>query len=77
MLEPPEEDPRLEFQALYQALATDSARNQLICRDVFGTVREGRKPLLLTERTEHLGTLAGSARGTSTPSHTSRRTLAA
>jgi superfamily II DNA or RNA helicase/very-short-patch-repair endonuclease len=59
MLEPPEDDPRLEFQALYQSLAADSSRNQMICQDVLAVVREGRKPLLLTERTEHLAQLAG------------------
>ncbi len=58
MTEPPEEDARLEFQALYQALTNDSARNQLICQDVLRVVREGRKPLVLTERTEHLEQLA-------------------
>jgi very-short-patch-repair endonuclease len=31
----------------------------LICQDVLGVVREGRKPLVLTERTEHLEHLAG------------------
>jgi very-short-patch-repair endonuclease len=30
----------------------------LICRDVLEVVREGRKPLVLTERTEHLDQLA-------------------
>ena len=54
MVEPPEQDPRLEFQALCQSLSTDSARNELICQDVVGAVHGGRKPLLLTERTEHL-----------------------
>jgi superfamily II DNA or RNA helicase/very-short-patch-repair endonuclease len=58
MIEPPEENPRLEFQALYHSLANDPARNQLICRDVLEVVREGRKPLVLTERTEHLDQLA-------------------
>ncbi len=58
MIEPPEENPRLEFAALYRSLANDSARNRLICQDVLDVVREGRKPLLLTERTEHLGQLA-------------------
>ena len=58
MSQPPEEDPRLEFQALYQSLAADPARNQLICQDVLGVAREGRRPLLLTERTEHLRHLA-------------------
>ena len=31
----------------------------MICQDVLDVVREGRKPLLLTERTEHLAQLAG------------------
>jgi len=30
------------------------ARNEMICTDVLEAVREGRSPLLLTERTEHL-----------------------
>ena len=59
MLKAPEDDLRQEFQALYQSLATDAARNGLICQDVLAVVREGRKPLLLTERTEHLALLAG------------------
>ncbi len=58
MVELPEADSRLEFQSLYQSLVADSVRNQLICQDILGAVREGRKPLLLTERTEHLGQLA-------------------
>jgi very-short-patch-repair endonuclease len=47
-------DPRLEFQRLYEALWRDEKRNALICADVLNAVREGRAPLLLTERTEHL-----------------------
>ena len=58
MLDSPEPDPRLEFQALYRSLANDPARNQMICQDVLDVVREGRKPLVLTERTEHLEQLA-------------------
>jgi hypothetical protein len=38
----------IEFHRLYEALAGDSARNQMICEDVVGAVREGRSPLLLT-----------------------------
>jgi superfamily II DNA or RNA helicase/very-short-patch-repair endonuclease len=49
-----EEDPRAEFHKLYDALAHDERRNELICADVLAAVREGRWPLLLTERTEHL-----------------------
>jgi very-short-patch-repair endonuclease len=36
----------------------DSVRNQLICDDLLSVVREGRSPLLLTERVEHLQQLA-------------------
>ena len=53
-----EPDRRTEFHLLYDALIADEARNQLICDDVIGAVREGRFPLLLTERTEHLRDLA-------------------
>ncbi len=47
-------DPRMEFQRLTEALAKDPARNRMICSDVIATIREGRCPLVLTERTEHL-----------------------
>jgi superfamily II DNA or RNA helicase/very-short-patch-repair endonuclease len=54
----PEENPRAEFQRLCESLRNDAARNEMICADVLGAVREGRCPLLLTERTEHLQHLA-------------------
>ena len=57
-LEPPESDQRVEFHRLYEALRSDERRNALICADVVSAVREGRSPLLLTERTEHLQLLA-------------------
>ena len=56
----PNPDPRVEFYRLYEALGVDSARNQMICEDFLGAVREGRSPLLLTERVEHLQVLAQS-----------------
>jgi superfamily II DNA or RNA helicase/very-short-patch-repair endonuclease len=59
MAEPAEENSRFQFHALYQSLVADSARNQLIRQDVLDVVRAGRKPLVLTERTEHLDQLAG------------------
>ncbi len=43
---------------LYAALMRDEARNALIIRDVLTAVREGRSPVVLTERTEHLELLA-------------------
>lgn len=54
----PETDKRLEFQALYQALIDDDARTRRICEDVVDAVRQGRSPLILTERNEHLDRLA-------------------
>ncbi len=53
-----EQDPRVEFQRLYESLMNDDVRNRMICSDVVCAVREGRWPLVLTERTEHLQHLA-------------------
>lgn len=49
-----EEDPRMAFQQLCDAVYQDSARNRMIVEDVLGAVRSGRTPLVLTERTDHL-----------------------
>jgi superfamily II DNA or RNA helicase len=54
----PEDDPRMEFHRLCEALRNEDARNEMICADVLGAVREGRSPLLLTERIEHVLRLA-------------------
>jgi superfamily II DNA or RNA helicase/very-short-patch-repair endonuclease len=53
----PDPDRRLEFQALYQELVEDEARNQRICENVLDSVRSGRSPLVLTERNDHLDRL--------------------
>lgn len=53
-LAPPDPDVQTEFHRLYEALQSDAARNKLICADVLAAVNEGRSPLVLTERTEHL-----------------------
>ncbi len=55
---PADPDARLRFQALYDDLIRDETRNRLICADVVQAVQEGRSPLVLTERTEHLEHLA-------------------
>jgi superfamily II DNA or RNA helicase/very-short-patch-repair endonuclease len=54
----PDTDPRIAFHQLYEALCNDDGRNQMIALDVVGAVQEGRLPLVLTERTEHLQELA-------------------
>ena len=53
-----EEDPRFEYHKLCEAITSDDSRNEMICADVMNAVREGRSPLVLTERTEHLQRLA-------------------
>ncbi len=62
----PDADKRVEFQALYQELVDDEPRNRRICDDVVESVNNGRSPLVLTERNEHLdrleSTLAASVR---------------
>ncbi len=54
----PEADARVEFQQLCEALVHDDARNARICADVSACLREGRHPLVLTERTGHMDILA-------------------
>ncbi|HTT41324.1 MAG TPA: DEAD/DEAH box helicase family protein [Burkholderiales bacterium] len=53
----PESDKRLEFLALYRELVEDELRNGRICDDVLECVHNGRSPLVLTERNEHLDVL--------------------
>ena len=55
----PAPDPRVEFQRLCGQLIADPERNAAICRDVVDGVRDGRSPLVLTERVDHLDDLAG------------------
>jgi superfamily II DNA or RNA helicase len=49
-----ESDRRMEFQALYQELVDDELRNRRICDDVAESVNNGRSPLVVTERNDHL-----------------------
>jgi very-short-patch-repair endonuclease len=53
----PDPDKRVEFQALYQELVNDEARNRRIVDDVAESVNSGRSPLVLTERNDHLDCL--------------------
>ncbi len=47
-------DKRAEFQALYQQLVDDETRDRAICEEIVQAVRDGRSPLVLTERNDHL-----------------------
>ncbi len=44
---------------IYSALSNDDKRNQMIIQDVLHAVSEGRFPVILTERKEHLDRLNG------------------
>jgi len=57
-LRPANPNVRQQFHELYEELIADEERNQLICHDLIQTLREGRSPLVLTERNEHLNSLA-------------------
>jgi len=51
-------DGRVRFHEIYASLAADESRNRLIVEDVIAALNEGRSPIVLTERTEHLQNLA-------------------
>ena len=53
----PDADKRVEFQALYQELIEDEQRTRRICDDVVEATGNGRSPLVLTERNDHLNVL--------------------
>ena len=51
------------IQGIYKSLAEDEARNRLILDDILHALQEGRSPLLLTERKDHLRYFADQMRG--------------
>jgi superfamily II DNA or RNA helicase/very-short-patch-repair endonuclease len=57
-LRPANPNVRVQFHELYEELIRDEERNRLICQDVIQALREGRSPLVLTERNEHLDSMA-------------------
>ena len=63
------------IQAYYAALVADAARNALILSDVERALAEGRSPLLLTERKDHLEgpPISGPGCATSSSSWAERR----
>jgi superfamily II DNA or RNA helicase len=50
------------IQEIYGALARDDARNRRILDDVIAVLEEGRSPILLTERKDHVEYLADALR---------------
>ncbi|MBN2337943.1 MAG: DEAD/DEAH box helicase [Acidobacteria bacterium] len=53
----PEIPPDSPIQSVFRILAGDAIRNRRIAADVLAAYREGRKVLVLTERTDHLALL--------------------
>ncbi len=51
------------IQEIYRQLSLDENRNELILDDVISALDEGRSPILLTERRDHLELLAERLRG--------------
>jgi superfamily II DNA or RNA helicase/very-short-patch-repair endonuclease len=56
-IRPADADVRAQFRQLYDELISDQERNRLIGQDVAQALRNGRSPLVLTERNEHLDAL--------------------
>jgi superfamily II DNA or RNA helicase len=56
-------NPDRTIQDIYRALAADEARNRMILDDVIRAVEEGRSPIVLTERRDHLEFLEERMRG--------------
>jgi superfamily II DNA or RNA helicase len=50
----PDGESQSGIQAVYAQLAGNDERNEMILNDVIGALEEGRSPLLLTERRDHL-----------------------
>jgi superfamily II DNA or RNA helicase len=50
--------PSPSISSIYASLATDEERNSLIFDDVLTTLEAGRRPIVLTERRDHLAYLA-------------------
>jgi superfamily II DNA or RNA helicase len=52
-----------KIQDIYRQLATDADRNRLIVDDVIQAVEQGRSPIVLTERRDHLEFFEAQLRG--------------
>ena len=55
-------DGQAKIQDLYRAMVADEPRNRLIVDDVLNALEEGRSPILLTERRDHLDYFARQLR---------------
>ena len=58
------ETPDVGIQEIYRQLTANDSRNQMILEDVVQALREGRSPILLTERRDHLAFFVDRLEGT-------------
>jgi superfamily II DNA or RNA helicase len=56
-LREPNSDLRAQFRELNEELVSDEGRTRLICQEIVQAVRQGRSPIVLTERNDHLDKL--------------------
>jgi superfamily II DNA or RNA helicase len=56
-LREPNSDLRAQFRELNDELVSDEGRTRLICQEIVQAVRQGRSPIVLTERNDHLDKL--------------------
>ncbi len=54
---------RTPIQTIYAELANNSARNEMIISDVVSALKDGRSPVILTERKEHVAFFADCLSG--------------
>ncbi len=54
---------QVDINQVYAAMVADSRRNEMILEDILRALEEGRSPLVLTERTDHLDHLARRLHG--------------
>jgi len=53
----------VNIHPVYDAVARDETRNQFIIGDIIKVIEQGRSPLVITERKEHLEKIAGMLNG--------------
>ena len=53
-----QEEKEWHISSIYKAICEDEFRNIQIVEDIIGAVSEGRRPIILTERTDHVDRLA-------------------
>ena len=59
----PEDDGHFKYDAMLKEMVADSERNSLIANDVVAAVKEGRSPVILSDRKEHVAVFESLLKG--------------